>query len=49
MKETEEDEMIRSIHPVAHGEAIFGPAVVTRVLAFFVRAREAGIGIDLAT
>ena len=39
LKETDEDEMIRSIRAVAHGEAIFGPAIATRVLAFFARPR----------
>ena len=39
LKETDEDEMIRSIRAVAHGEAIFGPAIATRVLAFFAHPR----------
>jgi DNA-binding NarL/FixJ family response regulator len=39
LKETDEDEMIRSIRAVAHGEAIFGPAIATRVLAFFAQPR----------
>jgi DNA-binding NarL/FixJ family response regulator len=39
LKETDEDEMIRAIRAVAHGEAIFGPAIATRVLAFFAHPR----------
>ncbi len=35
LKDTDEEEMIRAIRAVAHGEAIFGPAVATRVLAYF--------------
>jgi DNA-binding NarL/FixJ family response regulator len=36
LKDTDEDEMIRAI---ANGEAIFGPAVASRVLAFFAAVR----------
>jgi DNA-binding NarL/FixJ family response regulator len=34
LKDTDEEEMVRAIRAVAHGEAIFGPAVATRVLAY---------------
>jgi DNA-binding NarL/FixJ family response regulator len=39
LKDTDEDEMIRAIRAIANGEAIFGPAVASRVLAFFAAAR----------
>lgn len=35
LKETDEDELVRAIRAVHHGEAIFGPAIASRVLAFF--------------
>lgn len=35
LKDTDEEEMIRAIRAVANGEAIFGPAIAIRVLAFF--------------
>jgi DNA-binding NarL/FixJ family response regulator len=35
LKDTDEEELIRAIRAVAHGEAIFGPAVAGRVLAYF--------------
>lgn len=35
LKDTDEEEMIRAVRAVAHGEAIVGPAVATRVLAYF--------------
>jgi DNA-binding NarL/FixJ family response regulator len=39
LKDTDEDEMIRAIRAVGNGEAIFGPAVASRVLAYFAGAR----------
>ncbi len=42
LKDTDEEEMTRAIRAVAHGEAIFSPAIATRVLAYFaVPRREA--------
>ncbi len=35
LKDTNEEEMIRAIRAVANGEAIFGPAIASRVLAYF--------------
>jgi DNA-binding NarL/FixJ family response regulator len=40
LKDTDEDDMIRAIRAVANGEAIFGPAVASRVLAFFAAGRR---------
>lgn len=40
LKDTDEDEMIRAIRAVANGEAIFGPAVASRFLAFFAASRH---------
>jgi DNA-binding NarL/FixJ family response regulator len=39
VKDTDEDEIVRAIQAVAHGDAIFGPAIATRVLAFFAAGR----------
>ena len=39
LKDTDEEEMIRAIRAVANGEAIFSPAVATRVLAYFAGPR----------
>jgi DNA-binding NarL/FixJ family response regulator len=39
LKDTDEEEMIRAIRAIAHGEAIFGPAVASRVLAYFAAPR----------
>ena len=41
LKDTDEEEMIRAIHAVGRGEAIFSPAVATRVLAYFTNHRPA--------
>ncbi len=35
LKDTDEEEMVRAIRAVGHGEAIFSPAIATRVLGFF--------------
>jgi DNA-binding NarL/FixJ family response regulator len=39
LKDATEDEMIRAIRAVAGGQAIFGPAVASRVLAYFAGGR----------
>jgi DNA-binding NarL/FixJ family response regulator len=41
LKDTDEEEMLRAIRAVANGEAIFGPAVASRVLAYFAAASTA--------
>jgi len=41
LKDTDEEEMVRAIRAVANGEAIFGPAIATRVLAYFAHDRSA--------
>jgi len=40
LKDTDEEELVRAIRAVAHGEAIFGPAVATRVLAYFAASHR---------
>ena len=35
LKDMDDDEMIRAILAVGHGEAIFSPAIATRIMAFF--------------
>ncbi len=35
LKDAEQDEIVRAIQAVGHGEAIFSPAVAARVIAFF--------------
>jgi DNA-binding NarL/FixJ family response regulator len=35
LKDSDEDEMVRAIHAVANNEAIFSPAIATRVLSYF--------------
>ncbi len=40
LKDTDEEEMVRAIRAVANGEAIFGPAVAGRVLAYFAAPRR---------
>jgi DNA-binding NarL/FixJ family response regulator len=39
LKDVDEAEMVRAIQAVGHGEAIFSPAIATRVLDFFAAAR----------
>jgi DNA-binding NarL/FixJ family response regulator len=41
LKDTDEDEMVRAIRAVAGGEAIFSPAVATRLIDFFAAPRPA--------
>jgi DNA-binding NarL/FixJ family response regulator len=43
VKGAEQDEIARAIRAVAAGEAIFGPAVAQRVLAFFATPRAADV------
>lgn len=35
LKDMDDDEMVRAIVAVGHGEAIFSPAIATRIMAFF--------------
>jgi len=39
LKDTDEDDLVRAIRAVATGEAIFSPAVASRVLAYFAVPR----------
>ncbi|MGI8693040.1 MAG: response regulator [Geodermatophilaceae bacterium] len=39
LKDTDEEEMVLSIRAVGRGEAIFSPAIATRVLAYFATPR----------
>jgi DNA-binding NarL/FixJ family response regulator len=41
LKDTDEEEMVRAIRAVGNGEAIFSPAVASRVLAYFAAPRPA--------
>jgi DNA-binding NarL/FixJ family response regulator len=41
LKDAEEEEMVRAITAVGHDEAIFSPAIATRVIAFFAAPRPA--------
>ncbi len=43
LKEAGKDEIARSLHAVARGEAVFGPKVAPRVLSFFSSARPAAV------
>jgi len=40
LKDADEDEIVRAIRAVGAGEAIFSPAVATRVLAYFASPRR---------
>ncbi|HEU0114359.1 MAG TPA: response regulator transcription factor [Thermomicrobiales bacterium] len=40
LKDMDEDELIRAIRAVGNGEAIFGPGVASRVLAYFATPRR---------
>jgi DNA-binding NarL/FixJ family response regulator len=35
LKDMDDDEMVRAIQAVGHGEAIFSPAIATRILTYF--------------
>src|ERR671933_658243 len=39
LKDSDQAEILRAIRAVAHGEAIFGPAIARRLLAFFATGR----------
>lgn len=41
LKDADEEEMVRAIQAVGRGEAIFSPAVATRVLAYFAAPKPA--------
>jgi DNA-binding NarL/FixJ family response regulator len=43
LKDSDEEEMLASIRAVGKGEAIFSPAIATRVLAFFAASPPGGI------
>ena len=40
LKEAEKTEILRAIHAVSHGEAIFSPAIATRLLELLLCARD---------
>jgi DNA-binding NarL/FixJ family response regulator len=40
LKDADEEEMVRAIRAVAVGEAIFSPAIATRVLTYFAAPRR---------
>jgi DNA-binding NarL/FixJ family response regulator len=39
LKDTDEEDLVRAIRSIAAGESLFGPAVASRVLAFFATPR----------
>jgi DNA-binding NarL/FixJ family response regulator len=41
LKDAKEDEMVRAIRAVGSGEAIFSPAIATRLIDFFAASRPA--------
>jgi DNA-binding NarL/FixJ family response regulator len=43
LKDADEEEMLAAIRAVGRGEAIFSPAVATRVLAYFASSPPAGV------
>jgi DNA-binding NarL/FixJ family response regulator len=43
LKDSDEEEMVLSIRAVGKGEAIFSPAIATRVLAFFAASPPGGV------
>jgi len=43
LKGARQAEIVRAVHAVAGGEAIFGPSVAQRIIAFFTTARPAGV------
>ncbi len=49
LKDSDEETLIRSIHAVAHGEALIDPIIATRVLKEFRRLNQVqNVGPDLA-
>ena len=47
LKEAEQDDIVRAVHGVVAGEAIFGPGVATRVLGYFAEP-PAMVSADVA-
>jgi DNA-binding NarL/FixJ family response regulator len=47
LKEAEQDDIVRAVHAVMAGEAIFGPGVATRVLGYFAEPPTM-VGTDVA-
>lgn len=49
LKDMDDDEMTRAILAVGHGEAVFSPAIATRMMAFFANrpAQPAALFPDL--
>jgi DNA-binding NarL/FixJ family response regulator len=47
LKDTDDEEMTRAILAVGHGEAIFSPAIATRIMSFFARRPAADPFPDL--
>ena len=45
LKGTNQAEVVRSVHLVGSGGAMFGPAIAQRVIDFFARPRPAGVTI----
>jgi DNA-binding NarL/FixJ family response regulator len=45
LKGTNQAEVVRSVHLVGSGGAMFGPAVAERVIEFFARPRPAGVTV----
>jgi DNA-binding NarL/FixJ family response regulator len=41
LKESEQDDIVRAVHAVVAGEAIFGPGVAARVLGYFTEPPQA--------
>ncbi len=41
LKGADQDEMLRTIRAVARGEALFGPAIASRLMSYFARPRPA--------
>src|SRR5438093_13443077 len=44
LKGAEGEETLRAIRAVAHGEAIFSPAIARRLIRYFARPKPAGVG-----
>lgn len=47
LKESEQDDIVRAVHGVVAGEAIFGQGVATRVLGYFAEP-PASVGAEIA-
>lgn len=41
LKDAEKDELLRAIHAVGNGEAIFSPGIASRMIEYFAMARPA--------